>query len=125
MAHTAEVPEFTLEVITEADLLEIRVLREQLTQMRALAKAATARLSELEHGVMSALERGAVVEGRLTAIVEQRAGTCRPHWRDEYLNHMEMIHNIAREAAEHEVRSEYPPEMKDILVIGDAPDRSK
>lgn len=109
-----------VEVIEEHELVEVRAMRAQLTELRKQVRQGEEHLAGLESNLIASLARGAVVKGRLTANIEKKMGDCRPKWKDEHLNHMEAVHGEAREAVEAALRLEYPPEPKDVLVIGES-----
>jgi hypothetical protein len=117
MTATAPAPA----TIKEAELLELSEKREEYRELQKQLKTAESSCKALENDLINRLQAGAKVQGKLTAVIEEKAGASRPPWKTEYLDHMEHEHDVNRVAEEQRVQLKYPPDPTERLVIGNAP----
>lgn len=107
-------------MVEQSALRKILKLKNTAAETRALLRDLEASIAEAEHDVSVLLEADAKVEkGELGAAIAVEKGSCRPPWKDVFLEHMTAIHDLAAKAAEEEIRAKYPPEDKQRLVIYD------
>lgn len=104
--------------VTQCALGQVVELRERLSKQRGELRALEAQLSGLEGEVIVALSGGAKIEaGALSAAVEMVLGSCRPEWKQLYIDHMGS-HGVDAKLAEEQARAKFPPENKPKLAIG-------
>lgn len=104
--------------IKEDVLRRIIALRKRVAVLKHDVADEERKLEAAESGVIQLLWAGERVTGRYQAQLETVAGKCSPPWKDVYLQHMEMVHDVAASEAEQVVRENTPTsQAKQRLVV--------
>lgn len=110
------------QVISQRWLRSVITYKEEVRIAKQTVKELEASLAEAENKVMQAMEDkdGYSIEpGKYSAVIEEVEGACRPPWKDVYLAHFEKEHETPAKVEEERIRSLYPPEKKEVLVVGE------
>jgi hypothetical protein len=106
--------------VTALELVALETSRETLALLRQRVNEAERGLKGAEQDLIMRLDAGARVVGGMTAIVETQEGSISPKWKEHYLQHMMVQHNISFETAEAQVREATDRSSKRVLVVGKA-----
>lgn len=71
--------------VTEQELVNFLVQREKLKVERAKLKELERSVELTEESLIARIKTGASVTGKIDARVEEKAGTCRPAWKEEFI----------------------------------------
>lgn len=105
-------------VITQRRLAMLMAAREKRKAIEASLKECDELLGTAERGIMTMLLDGAEVEpGKYSAGMETKMGNCTPKWKDLYIEHMTMEHEVPAVEVEAKARALYPAAQKTVLVV--------
>lgn len=106
------------QLITQRQLKSIIKHTQDADVIKQELRSAETELLRERATVFALLKDGATIEeGPYNAVIGTKMGSVRPPWKDVYLRHAEEEHNINPKVAEELVRSCYPAEVEETLVV--------
>lgn len=105
-------------VVRQAKLGLLMSLRKRVKDHIREAEKLGENAGRMEREVMAMLLADGTVEpGKWSAGMETKTGNCTPKWKDLYIEHMTMEHEVPAVEVEAKARALYPATQKTVLVV--------